>query len=147
MESWPYDLAQVENDDHEIDDGDNVRRTGIESGYIQTRRRGVPAMKIRRFIVTVPRTGLQIFAPGSKPTETTFSLSPMPRTRFQGFAASRVPRSRCVASRTSCYRATGSSIEDSPFWSRCHETRTRGRRRRNGEMMMGAGPATVADGG
>ena len=54
MESWPYDLAQVENDDHEIDDGDNVRRTGIESGYIQTRRRGVPAKKIRRFIVTVP---------------------------------------------------------------------------------------------
>ena len=53
MESWPYDLAQVENDDHEIDDGDNTRRTQFEDGFIAQKRLATKALKVRRFTVAV----------------------------------------------------------------------------------------------
>ena len=52
MESWPYDLAQVENDDHELDDGDNVRRTPF-GGYVNQTRLATKALKIRRVNVAV----------------------------------------------------------------------------------------------
>ena len=61
MESWPYDLCQVANDDHEIDDGDNTRRTGIEPGYVHTRRRAVQVMKVRRFAVAVAEDDVAAF--------------------------------------------------------------------------------------
>lgn len=52
---WPGDdVAQVEIDDHEIDDLDVVRRTPFDDGFIQQKRISTRAMKVRRFTVVVP---------------------------------------------------------------------------------------------
>ena len=51
---WPYDMAQVEIDDHEIDDGDNVRRTQFSDGFVQQKRLATKGLKIRRVTVAVP---------------------------------------------------------------------------------------------
>ena len=52
-QTWPYDLAQVEIDEHELDDGDNVRRTQFADGFINQKRLATKALKIRRFSVAV----------------------------------------------------------------------------------------------
>ena len=53
--TWPdHDVVQTEIDDHEIDDGDNVRRTSFADGYIEQKRLSTRALKVRRFNVAVP---------------------------------------------------------------------------------------------
>ena len=55
MATWPgEDVVETEIDEHEIDDGDNTRRTSFADGYIQQKRLATRGLKIRRFNVTVP---------------------------------------------------------------------------------------------
>ena len=53
--TWPGDdVLQTEIDDHEIDDGDNVRRTQFSDGFIEQKRINTRGLKVRRLNVVVP---------------------------------------------------------------------------------------------
>lgn len=53
--TWPdHDVVEVEIDDHEIDDGENTRRTQFADGYVQQKRLATRGLKIRRCNVVVP---------------------------------------------------------------------------------------------
>ena len=59
--SWPYDLCEVETDEHEIDDADNVRRTSFEDGFIEQKRINTKGLKLRRLNVVVPIASIPDF--------------------------------------------------------------------------------------